>query len=606
VVGLAVVLTLGLLPGWVLIAALTYQLIALRVLWALVTTPRERPWRAVGAVVVGLALAPLLAAVQLLPAAELARESYRVAAEALEFANFGPSETTLLNRIRLRMPPVPFTVAVFVLAAAAPFVSSQRGRVTFYMLTGILYTVLALGTATPLYGLYVKIPPGASTLKYPWRLWWITGFCLAMLTAFCLDGLTERGRQRSTRWLAVAAATLIAGGLLGFTPGGLRGVEIVALAGAVAALVVVAVRPVLGRAAAWLALGVLVLNLIAVPVRHGGYLLPSASALWHYRETFAELDPPITAQDRVFSIPGVSTLFGLTFRRKTATVLRVPDLNDYDALLGQRFSDYLATLWPRAAPITTMDDFLRALEPSRFQRRLLDLASIRYVITSPPVDIAEHGLDLPVVPPTGSGLRFYRNDAALPRVRYKDRRATAARLSTIISGELQDKPLESALRQVLGEDPNNPQANLRLGYVLVESNRCAEAVPFLKAAIAAKMPTADAHLGLAQCQVAARRFDDAAKTLGEAEHAEPGNPVVLANLGIVLSDAGRDRDAIAPLQRALTLYPDFHQARFNLARVFARAGQRADAAREAQDLLTRLPANAPQRAEVQRLLDAVR
>jgi cytochrome c-type biogenesis protein CcmH/NrfG len=188
----------------------------------------------------------------------------------------------------------------------------------------------------------------------------------------------------------------------------------------------------------------------------------------------------------------------------------------------------------------------------------------------------------------------------------KDRRALAARLSTIISGELQGQALEAALRQVLGDDPSNPQANLRLGYVLVEAKRCVEAVPFLKAAIAAKMPTADAHLGLAQCQVAARRFDDAAKTLGEAEHAEPGNPVVLANLGIVLSDAGRDRDAIAPLQRALTLDPDFHQARFNLARVFARAGQRADAAREAQDLLTRLPANAPQRSEVLRLLDAVR
>ena len=188
----------------------------------------------------------------------------------------------------------------------------------------------------------------------------------------------------------------------------------------------------------------------------------------------------------------------------------------------------------------------------------------------------------------------------------KDRRVIAARLAAIISGELQGHALEAALRQVLGDDAGNPQANLRLGYVLVESNRCAEAVPFLQAAIAAKMPTADAHLGLAQCQVAARRFGDAAKTLGEAQRAEPDNPVVVANLGIVLSDAGRDRDAIAPLQRALTLDPDFHQARFNLARIFARAGQRADAAREAQELLTRLPANAPQRSEVQRLLDAVR
>lgn len=188
----------------------------------------------------------------------------------------------------------------------------------------------------------------------------------------------------------------------------------------------------------------------------------------------------------------------------------------------------------------------------------------------------------------------------------KDRRAIAARLSEIVSGELQGPALEAALRRVLADDPANPQANLRLGYALLESNRCAAAAPFLKAAIAAKIPTADAHLGLGMCQTSARQLDAAAETLRAAEAVEPGNPVVLANLGIVLSDAGRHRDAIAPLQRALALDPDFHEARFNLARVFARASQRADAAREAQELLTRLPANAPQRAEVQRLLDALR
>ena len=95
-------------------------------------------------------------------------------------------------------------------------------------------------------------------------------------------------------------------------------------------------------------------------------------------------------------------------------------------------------------------------------------------------------------------------------------------------------------------------------------------------------------------------------TLLDAERVEPDNPVVFANIGIVLSDMGRHADSITAFQRALTLDPDFHEARFNLARAYARAGQRADAAREAQDLLTRLPAGAPQRAEVQRLLDAVR
>jgi arylsulfatase A-like enzyme/cytochrome c-type biogenesis protein CcmH/NrfG len=188
----------------------------------------------------------------------------------------------------------------------------------------------------------------------------------------------------------------------------------------------------------------------------------------------------------------------------------------------------------------------------------------------------------------------------------KDRRAIAARLAEVISGELEGEALERALRKILDDDPKNPQANLRLGYVLLESNRCVAAVPFLKAAIAARMPTADAHLGLAQCQSAARRPGEVYVTLLEAERVEPDNPVVFANMGIVLSDMERHADAITALQRALSLDPDFHEARFNLARVYARAGQRSDAAREARDLLTRLPANARQRSEVQRLLDALR
>ena len=97
---------------------------------------------------------------------------------------------------------------------------------------------------------------------------------------------------------------------------------------------------------------------------------------------------------------------------------------------------------------------------------------------------------------SGSG----RDSSAGARPDPKDRRAIAARLSEVISGELQGPALEAALRRILDDDPKNPQANLRLGYVLLESNRCAEAVPFLKAAIAAKMPTADAHLGLGVCQ----------------------------------------------------------------------------------------------------------
>jgi len=77
---------------------------------------------------------------------------------------------------------------------------------------------------------------------------------------------------------------------------------------------------------------------------------------------------------------------------------------------------------------------------------------------------------------------------------------------------------------------------------------------------------------------------------------------VLANLGLVQSDGGDPKSAIDPLQRALTIDPDLHQARFALAIALARSGRRDEARASADELLRRLPAGAPQRAEVQRLL----
>ncbi len=188
----------------------------------------------------------------------------------------------------------------------------------------------------------------------------------------------------------------------------------------------------------------------------------------------------------------------------------------------------------------------------------------------------------------------------------KDKKVEAARLAEVTSGELTGKAHERALRAILATDPENPQANLRLGYVLLESNRCHDAIPRFQSAVAAHAPSADAHLGLAACEVSERRFDAAATTLRAADRMEPDNPVVSANLGIVLSDGGHPDDAIAPLQRALTIDPDLHQARFNLAIAFARLGRRGEAATTAEELLRRLPPDAPQRGEVERLIRATK
>jgi cytochrome c-type biogenesis protein CcmH/NrfG len=124
--------------------------------------------------------------------------------------------------------------------------------------------------------------------------------------------------------------------------------------------------------------------------------------------------------------------------------------------------------------------------------------------------------------------------------------------------------------------------------------------------MSAGIPSADAHLGLAGCQARARDFVVAARTLRDAERVEPDNPVVAANLGIVLSDGGRPGDGIAHLERALAIDPDFHEARFNLAIALARHGNRAEALAQAEELLRRLSPGAPQRPEIERLIASLR
>jgi choline-sulfatase len=200
---------------------------------------------------------------------------------------------------------------------------------------------------------------------------------------------------------------------------------------------------------------------------------------------------------------------------------------------------------------------------------------------------------------SGSGTKVTRADP-------KDRRRLARALAEALSGELEGTALETTLVGILTQDPQNGQAHLRLGHLLVESQRCPEAMPHLQAAIAAGVPGADPHLDLALCQVERNQLDAAVKTLNAAARAEPDNPVVLANLGILLSEAGRHDDGVAPLRRALDLDPSFHEARFNLARVLAHAGRKDEARREAEELLKRLPPGAPQLPEVLRLIEALR
>ena len=169
VAGLAVVLALQVLPGFVLIAALTWQLIALRVAWELLIIRRAaRPWTSMLAIGSGMLLAVMLIALQLLPAVEIARESLRanVAANDILASNrFAVS--AILGALAKRRPPLPFAVASLLLALIAPFGSDARRFAIFYLVVGLVYLGLGFDIA-PFFRLYVLLPPAPPRYMRPY------------------------------------------------------------------------------------------------------------------------------------------------------------------------------------------------------------------------------------------------------------------------------------------------------------------------------------------------------------------------------------------------------------------------------------------------------
>ncbi|MEP7118847.1 MAG: sulfatase-like hydrolase/transferase [Acidobacteriota bacterium] len=201
----------------------------------------------------------------------------------------------------------------------------------------------------------------------------------------------------------------------------------------------------------------------------------------------------------------------------------------------------------------------------------------------------------------GTGPTSTRDGRADP----KDKIDIASRIAMVTSGEVQGEARVAALRAILRDDPGNPQAHLRLGFAELERQQCGAAEPHLRAALAAGVPSADAGLGLAQCRGARGDLKGAAEALAAARRAEPGNPVVSANLGLVALQQGHWSDAIPLLREALAADPLLLEARFALARALALSGDRAGAILETERLLGELPPTAPQRLEVQRLLAAL-
>lgn len=415
--GLAVVLTLALLPGFPQTVLFIYLLIGMRVLWALAARECSHPRSSISAIAVALVLPLLLGAVQLLPSAQLASLSIRSVPVGNEEMR-STSWAALRLALRQRSAHGPFLlISVCVAAASLGSGPGRRRQVGFYAFAAAVFFALAFGPGTPVHDLYAWLPFGRM-FRHPQRFLWVVDFCLTVLVGFGAAVLSDRrtgARARRSAALVFPVVIPLAFPLLAGRPlGAHEWVSLAPLAVAYSAAII----PRLASFASPTIAFALLLNASIAASGTVFTLLPSGAALTKKSEGVDALRARLTPQDRVALFPRT---VDFSFMEKTATVFRFPAISDYEPQVTRRYADYFA-LMRTGRPVTKLGDVLYAglqwLSPLT-RRRLLDLTASRYLVTdtaqsNPSAGLGSHSLQ-PLRVGTEGDLYVYENRSALPR-----------------------------------------------------------------------------------------------------------------------------------------------------------------------------------------------
>jgi hypothetical protein len=361
---LAAVLALQLLPGFPQLVLLTYQLIALRVAWAVVCAETPRRPALVLAATGALLLAPLLVGVQLLPSMEVWRESVRAGAVPLREIGPGFTWPQLLDVLRsyAGLPASWLLLALGLGALGAR--RARRRRAIFWWAVAAAYVVLSLGPGSFLFAVYERLPLGSS-FRGSARLLWVVALALAMAAALGAEEIA----QRLPRRLGWAVPALV-----------------------VAAIVLANFPPVFGQ-------------------RRG-------DIYGAHRDLFAVVRERATPQDRTLI---VGRYPDTALMSKSAELFDVADAFDFEPLAARAYADFF-TYVRTGRPLQTFADWIWVHENTllaTLQRPLFDLTAARYLLVAAEVDRTSVAL------PTGlrllgerDGVRLYENEQALPRARW--------------------------------------------------------------------------------------------------------------------------------------------------------------------------------------------
>ncbi len=151
---------------------------------------------------------------------------------------------------------------------------------------------------------------------------------------------------------------------------------------------------------------------------------------------------------------------------------------------------------------------------------------------------------------------------------------------------------ETLYRQVLGAEPNHPNARFRLAVICQMQNRMAEAVEQYRHLLRSQPGSAQAQNNLGLALAALGQLADAQACCTEAVRLLPDCAEFHNNLGTVHNSLGAHDQAGAAYRRALELKPQYPAAWNNLGKVHLTQNRLDDAVRCFQEALALQPCDA--------------
>lgn len=390
-IGLAAAVGMPALAGWVqtwvyCIYALTaYAAVRLVVL---IWSPKTRG-RAVTVgllVAAGFAIALALAAIQLLPSAELQRLGPRrpgglSLAEIISMGVLSPRD--LLSEALNARPGMPRSyvgIVTLLLIPLSLFTVQTRWRVLFFWCLGAFAVLVAISLSTPVFRLYLQLPT-AAWFRLPQRILILPAFVSAVLAGFGFDALGA-GRQRGSGvrlflLVMVVSLAMVLWTLFPAMPTRSRvylGVGTTLLCGA---LSIRAARPLFPVA---------IVALLLVDL-----FLASRNAQLHPYNDLSLYDGQRPVLDFIKERQGLHrTLLSMpadaapAVMPKMGTLREIFSITDYEPLSLLRYETFCRFLWDPATSASAQRPFGGAINlyPGKEQLRLLDLLSVRFIVAA--------------------------------------------------------------------------------------------------------------------------------------------------------------------------------------------------------------------------------